>query len=152
MTGLIKKMFIGLLNSIVSIFDRIKCMPLTNDKCMTQPTLINLYSNECIQELHYYPFAAKLDRRIGRCNTLKGWSNKECVQNKKEDFNIPVFNMVTGKNQSEILTKDISWKCNCKFDGGKCNSDRNWNYDKCWCKCKKHHICKKRLHLEFCYM
>ena len=47
-------------------------MSLTNDKCMTQPTLINLYSNECSQELHYYPFAAKLDRRIGRCNSLKG--------------------------------------------------------------------------------
>ena len=25
----------------------------------------------------------------------------------------------------------------------KCNSNQNWNNDKCWCECKKHHICEK---------
>ena len=31
--------------------------------------------------------------------------------------------MITGKNESKTLTKHISWKCKCKFDGRKCNSD-----------------------------
>ena len=31
--------------------------------------------------------------------------------------------MITGKNESKVLTKDISWKYKCKFDGRKCNSD-----------------------------
>ena len=27
--------------------------------------------------------------------------------------------MITGKNESKFLTKDISCKCKCKFDGRK---------------------------------
>ena len=29
----------------------------------------------------------------------------------KQDLNIHVFNMITGKNESKVLTKDISWEC-----------------------------------------
>ena len=35
--------------------------------------------------------------------------------------------MITGKNLSKILTKDIPCECKCKFDGRKCNSDQKWN-------------------------
>ena len=38
--------------------------------------------------------------------------------------------MITGKNESKILTKDISCECKCKFDGRKCNSNQWWNNDK----------------------
>ena len=31
--------------------------------------------------------------------------------------------MITGKNESEVLTKDVSCKCKCKFDGRKCISN-----------------------------
>ena len=34
-----------------------------------------------------------------------------------EDLNIHVFNMITGKNNSKVLTKDMSCKCKYKFDG-----------------------------------
>ena len=51
------------------------------------------------------------------------------------------FNMITGINESETLTKHIS--CKCKFDGTKCYSNHWWNNNKCWYKCKKHHMCEK---------
>ena len=35
-----------------------------------QPALINLHTNEYNQEFHYYPFAVKLDKCVGSCNTL----------------------------------------------------------------------------------
>ena len=63
-----------------------------------QPTLINLHPNEYNQELHYYPFAVKLDKRVGSCNTLNDLSNRVCVPNKTEDLNIHIFNMITTKN------------------------------------------------------
>ena len=63
-------------------------------------------------------------------------SNKVCIQNKVEDLNITVFNMITGTNESKTLAKHISWECKCKFDGTKCNSNQWWNNSKCWCKCK----------------
>ena len=42
MFGLIKKIFIGLLFDIVSAFNHTECMSLSNQKCMIQPSLINL--------------------------------------------------------------------------------------------------------------
>ena len=39
-----------------------KCVSLSNQKCMIQPTLINLNPNEYSQEFHYDPFSVKLDR------------------------------------------------------------------------------------------
>ena len=44
------------------------------------------------------------------------------------------------------MTKHISFKCKCKFDDRKCNSNQKWNNDKYRCECenlKEHHVCKK---------
>ena len=51
MFGLIKKMFIGLLTGLVNGTSHTKCVLLSNQKCMTQPTLINLHPNGCRQGL-----------------------------------------------------------------------------------------------------
>ena len=88
-----------------------------NQKCMTQPTLVNLHPNEYSQELHYYRFAIKLDRCVRICNILNDLSNKVCIPNKTEDVNLSMFNMITAINESKTLTKHISCKCKCKFDG-----------------------------------
>ena len=40
-----------------------------------QPALINLHTNEYNQEFHYYPFAVKLDKCVGSCNTLNDLSD-----------------------------------------------------------------------------
>ena len=45
MFGLIKKMLVELLTSIVSISNYTKCVSLSNQKCMTQPSLTNLHPN-----------------------------------------------------------------------------------------------------------
>ena len=76
MFELIEKMFIRVLTVLVSTSNSTNYVSLSNQKCMTQPTLINLHSNEYSQKLHYYPFAV---------NDL---SNKVCVRNKTEDLNL----------------------------------------------------------------
>ena len=92
---------------------------------------------------NYYLFAVKLDKYIGICNTLNDLSNRVCVSNKTEDLNIHVFNMITGENESKILTKDISCKCKYIFDRKNCHSDQWWNNDKCLYEFKKRHVCEK---------
>ena len=74
MFGLIKKIFIGLLSGIVNASNHTKRVSLSNQKCMTQATLISLHPNEYSQEFHYYPFAIKSDRCVGSCNTLNDLS------------------------------------------------------------------------------
>ena len=70
LVGSIKKIYNGLLTGIVSASNHTKCVSLSNQKCMIQPTFINLHPNEYSQQFHYYSFAFKLDRCVRSCNTL----------------------------------------------------------------------------------
>ena len=83
MFGLIKKIFVLLLTSIVSASNHTKSVSLSNQKCMNQPTLINLHLNEYIQELRYYPFAVNLDTRVGSYNTLVDYLKEYVFQMKQ---------------------------------------------------------------------
>ena len=67
---LLKKAFIVLLSNIVNGSNYTKYISLSNQKCMIPSTFINLHPNEYGQEFPYYPFAVKLDRWVGSCNTL----------------------------------------------------------------------------------
>ena len=107
MFGLIKKKITGILIDIVSTSNHTKCMSLTNQKCTTQPILINLHPNKYSQEFHYCPLVLKLDRCVGSCNTLNDLSNRVCVLKKTEDLNISA-QKITGINESKALTKHIS--------------------------------------------
>ena len=51
MFALIKKIFMGLFINVVNASTHTKCVSLSNQKCEIQPTFINLYPNEYIQEL-----------------------------------------------------------------------------------------------------
>ena len=55
MFPLIKKMFMGLLISIVNTSNHTKCVLLSSQKCIIQPTLINSHPNEYSKEFLYYP-------------------------------------------------------------------------------------------------
>ena len=116
---------------------------LNNQKCMTQPTHINLHPNKYSLEFQYYPFAVRLDGCAGSCNTLNYLSNKVCVPTKTKDLNLSMFNIITRINESKTLTKHRSCEFKCRFGGKKCNSDQWWNNDKCRCQCKKRHVYEK---------
>ena len=47
------------------------------------------------------------------------------------------------KDASKILSRDLSCKCKCRFDGKECNSDQWCNNDKCLCACKRYHAYEK---------
>ena len=89
-----------------------------------------------IKNYNNYSSAFKLDKCVGSCNTF----NKACVPNKAEDLN--VLNIITGKNESKVLTKDISCECKCKFDERKYNSNQKCNNDESLCKFKKTYVKK----------
>ena len=66
-----------------------------------------------------------------------------CVPNKTENLNLSMLNMITGINELKTSTKHIPCKYKCRLDGRKCNSDQWQNKNKCWCDCKKCHVCEK---------
>ena len=54
MLGIIKKMFIVLLTSIINASNHTKWVSLNNQKCEIQATPVNVHPNEHSQELHHY--------------------------------------------------------------------------------------------------
>ena len=60
---------------------------------------------------------------------------KACAQDKTEDLDLSIFNMITRINKSKRLTKNVSYKFECKLDSRKCNSNQKWNNDKYRCEC-----------------
>ena len=145
-------MFMELWTGSVNESNHTRCFLLSYQKFMTQATFTKLHPNEWKQKSHYYRFLGNLDRCAGSCNAVNDLSNKVCFPNKVLDFNLCVFNIITGINKSKILAKHISCGCKCKFDGRMCNSNQKWNIDKCWWECKKHCICEKDYiwHLAAC--
>ena len=77
---------------------------------MIKPTLINLHPNEYSEENSLLSIVG-LIRQMRWNNTLSALSNKVCVPIKTEDLNLSVFNMITGINESKVLTKHVSCKC-----------------------------------------
>ena len=74
--GLIKKTFIGLLTGVIIWSNNTRWVSFSNQKCMTQLTLINSHPNEYSQEFHYFPFSVKLDRCVGSFDTIKKLANQ----------------------------------------------------------------------------
>ena len=68
---------------------------------------------------------------MGTCNTLNDLFNKVCAPHKTEDLNLSVINIITGINESKMLTKYISCECQRKFYGRKCKSNQKWKNDRC---------------------
>ena len=79
MFGLIKKIFFGLLTGLVNMLNYTKCVSLSNQKCMAQPTLINVHLNECECECKY---------KLGgtKCNLNQMWNNNKCQWECKKTF------------------------------------------------------------------
>ena len=75
---------------------------MSNQKCMIQPTIINLHPNKYSQEFVNKSILSiceyKLDRCVGSCNTLNNLSNKVCIPHKT---NQSVLNIITGINESK---------------------------------------------------
>ena len=84
MFEIIRKRFIVLLSSIVNAFNNTNCVSLSNQKCMIQPTFINLYPHEYSHKFHCYPFTVTLYKCVGSCNNLNDLSDKVCVQIKRK--------------------------------------------------------------------
>ena len=94
MFWLTKKIFVELSTGLVNGSNHKKCISLSNEKCVSKPTLINLYPNQYSQELHYYPFTVNVDRCVASCSNLNNLSNKVCIPIKTEDLNLSMFNMI----------------------------------------------------------
>ena len=66
-------------------------------------------------------FGADMVASVHTDNTFNDLSNKVSLPNKTEDSNLSMLNIITGIDESRTLTKHVSCRCKCKFDGRRYN-------------------------------
>ena len=66
-------------------------------------------------------FGADMVASVHTDNTFNDLSNKVSPPNKTEDSNLSMLNIITGIDESRTLTKHVSCRCKCKFDGRRYN-------------------------------
>ena len=78
----------------------------------------------------------KLDKCNGSCHTLDDPFGIIYVPNKTDDVYLNVLNMITEISESKTLTKHISCRFECKFDGRNCDLNQKRNNNRCRCDAK----------------
>ena len=73
---------------------------------MNRHTLVDLNP----VEPNYYPLNISLDECNRSCNAVDDLFTKICVQSKKKDVSIKVFNLIISRNETETLVKHVSGK------------------------------------------
>ena len=96
---------------MVHFSDHTKCISLSNQPCMTWPTLINVNLDKYNQGFCYYPSMVNLDRCNESCNTLDDPSGRIFVPNKTKYGNLNFFNMIIFVRWFFMRTTNIT----CKF-------------------------------------
>ena len=94
-------MSVGLLTGIVSASKHRKCMLVSNQKCMTQPTLINVHLNDTVK--NFTTTHLRLNQiDVFEVVILLMTYLIKYVFEIKQDLNVSQFNMNTGKIEPQI--------------------------------------------------
>ena len=82
-----------------------KSVYLSNESCMTRPTLIDLNPIE----LNDYPFMINLDKCNWGCNANEDLSTKMYVPSETEDINVKVFHITGRINEATTFKTYFMW-------------------------------------------
>ena len=64
---------------------------MNNQECKARPKIINVNSNELV----FYPYSIKVNKRSGSCSNIKDSYAKLCVPDIIKNINVKVFNLMS---------------------------------------------------------
>ena len=80
----------------VSIVYSSKCISMINQVCKIRPEIININSNELL----FYPYSIKANKRSGSCNNINNPYSKLCIPDVVKNMNVKVFNLMSRTNET----------------------------------------------------
>ena len=104
-----------------------------NQECKVRPEIININSNDLI----FYPFSMKTNKRSGNCNNINDPYARICTPDIIKNLNATVFNLMQLTNETRYIKWYETCKCICRLNGIICNRKQQWNEEKCRCECKE---------------
>ena len=69
----------------------LECISFKNQECKVRPEIININSNDLI----FYPFSMKTNKRSGNCNNINDPYARICTPDIIKNLNAEVFNLMT---------------------------------------------------------
>ena len=145
-----------LINLFINLFNvlkvnTLKCLSVTNQKCMTRPKILDV--NEGVGEALFYPYIVLVNKCSGSCDTFNDPMAKLCVPNVVKSVNMKVYNFLMRLNETRNVLWHESCKCVCRLNSSVCNSKQIWNSDTCSCDCNEDFAgimtCNKGQYLDY---
>ena len=84
-----------------------------------------------------FPFSIKTGKCSSSCNNINNPCAKLSIPNIVKNWNVKVFNLVSGTNETRRIEWHETCKCKCRFNSSVCTNKQRWNDDKCRCECKE---------------
>ena len=84
----------------------------------------------------FFPYSVKTSKCSGSCNNINNPCPKACIPDFAKDFNVRVFNLVSGSNETRHTEWHETCKCKCRFNSRVFINKQRWNDNKCKFECK----------------
>ena len=105
---------------------------MNNQECKVKLKIVNVNGDDPV----FFTHSVKTSKCSGSCNNINNPVAKLCVSDVK-NFNVKVFNLVSGTNETRRIEWHETCNCKCIFEHSVCNNKQCWNDDKCKCECKE---------------
>ena len=133
MLGFIKRCFFAgllFLSNLTSI-NSLSSSSMNNQEYKVRPQIVNVDEDDPV----FFPFSVKTSRCGVSCNNINNPCGKLCVHDVVKNFNVKVFNLVSGTSEIRRIVWHETCKRKCRFNSN-VKLKQCWNEDKCRCECK----------------
>ena len=117
-------MFVILLNSLFNASSYTKCASLSNQKCQTQLTLVNVHPNKYSQKLHYYLHCVKNNVFVKTLNVniMFSWLSAFCnhIFHKTKIKENIIFSIISDIFLRKSIKQDNDKKMIRELNTGRC--------------------------------
>ena len=115
-TGLV---FLSALTGISSL----SCISMKNQECKVIPQIVNVNGDDPV----FFPFSVKTSKCSSSWNNINNPCSKLCAPDVVKIWNVKVFNLVSGTNETRCIECHETCKCKCSFEHSVCNYKQRWN-------------------------
>ena len=119
--------------SILTGVNTLSCVSMNNQEWKVQPEIISANGDDTA----FFPFSIKRSKCSSSCNNINNPRAKLCVPDVVKNFNVKVFSLVSGTNETRRIAWHETSRWKCRFKHSVCNNKQRWNGDKCRCECKQ---------------
>ena len=80
----------------LTVINSLNYISINNQECKIRPQIVNVNGGDPV----FFPFSIETSKCSGSCNNINNSLAKLCVPDVVKNFNVEVFNLVSGINET----------------------------------------------------